>query len=337
MAPWPLDSVITFCSRFFNQSFFIAEPTLTEKNLPDQFGRVFIITGGYTGVGYQLCKILYQRNGTVYIAGRSESKGRNAIDSIKKDLPDSKGRIEFLLLDLADHATIKESAENFLRREERLDVLTNNAGVMFPPLGTKDAQGNEIQMGTNCLGHFIFTHNLLPILLKTAAKSRPGSVRVTWAASIGVDVYAPYVGINLVNGEWKPYRWDNKKNYAVSKAGNIFYATEVARRFGKQGLVSVAFNPGNLRTELQRYSGWSESLTLDWLLYPAVLGAYTELYAGWSEDITSSNNGAYVVPWGRLYDPKFGVIKSTRTKEQGGTGIAKQFWDWSENFTKHFL
>lgn len=78
------------------------------------------------GVGKELCKILYQHNGTVYVAGRSEDKYKTAAEEIKKAHPSSDGRLEFLHLDLADMATIKKSAEDFMKREQRLDVLTNS-------------------------------------------------------------------------------------------------------------------------------------------------------------------------------------------------------------------
>lgn len=116
-------------SSFFRQSTWIPNPTLTEDNLPDQAGRVFIVTGGYTGIGYELAKVLYQHNGTVYIAGRSTEKAEKAIASLRQAVPDSQGKLEFMHIDLADLKTIKPGVEQFLAKESRLDVLTNNAGV----------------------------------------------------------------------------------------------------------------------------------------------------------------------------------------------------------------
>lgn len=84
------------------QCFFIPKPTLTESNLPSQAGRVFIVTGGYAGCGKELSKILYGKDGTVYLAGRSQDKAESAIEEIKKVHPSSDGRLEFLKVDLAD-------------------------------------------------------------------------------------------------------------------------------------------------------------------------------------------------------------------------------------------
>jgi retinol dehydrogenase-12 len=113
----------------FRQSAWIPTAELTEQNLPNQAGRVFIVTGGYAGLGYELSKILYQHDGTVYIAGRSQEKGNKAISSICEAVPRSKGKLEFMHIDLGDLASIKPGVEKFLSKESRLDVLTNNAGV----------------------------------------------------------------------------------------------------------------------------------------------------------------------------------------------------------------
>lgn len=89
------------------------------------------MTGGYNGIGLELCRILYDRNATIYVAGRSQSKATVAISNIKGDSPRSSGRLEFLSIDLMDSSTIQSSIETFLAQEERLDVLVNNAGVSW--------------------------------------------------------------------------------------------------------------------------------------------------------------------------------------------------------------
>ncbi|KAK1077142.1 short-chain alcohol dehydrogenase, partial [Friedmanniomyces endolithicus] len=106
-----------FAKDAFFQCFMVGTPPLTEKNLPDQSGRVLIVTGGYAGCGKALSSILYAKNGTVYLAGRSPAKAQAAIAEIKAQHPTSDGRLEFLHLDLADLPTIKASAQDFLSRE----------------------------------------------------------------------------------------------------------------------------------------------------------------------------------------------------------------------------
>jgi retinol dehydrogenase 12 len=102
--------------------------------------QVVIITGGYSGIGYQLTKLVYDKNAIVYIAGRRESEGLRAIEEIQTSHPNSKGRLEFLFLDLADLATVKKCAEEFLKKEKRLDVLWNNAGLMGTSKDDKSKQ-----------------------------------------------------------------------------------------------------------------------------------------------------------------------------------------------------
>jgi retinol dehydrogenase-12 len=101
---------------------------------------VFIITGSTSGVGYSLSKILYEKNATVYLAARNAEKAAQRIAEAKNLSPNSSGKLEFLELDLSDLASIKPSVEYFLAKEKRLDVLWLNAGVMFPPTGSKTAQ-----------------------------------------------------------------------------------------------------------------------------------------------------------------------------------------------------
>ncbi|GME64708.1 Short-chain dehydrogenase/reductase SDR [Neofusicoccum parvum] len=297
-----------------SQSAWIANPPFTERELADQRGKVHIVTGGYSGVGLELVKLLHAAHATVYVAGRSADKAAQAIDAVKKAQPDG-GRVEFLQLDLAHLASIKKSADEFVAKEERLDVLTNNAGVMFPPKGSVTEEGHELQMGTNCLGPFLFTQLLLPLLRKTAAASPPGSVRVTWAASLATDLLSPAHGVDLDEATGAPKVLGlPQQNYGQSKSGNVLLGAEFARRHREDGIVSA-------RT----------------MLYPAIKGAYTELYAGWSPDISLENSGCYVVPWGRIQTPRSGIEEAIKRKDEGGAGVAEKFWGWCEKETKAFM
>jgi NAD(P)-dependent dehydrogenase (short-subunit alcohol dehydrogenase family) len=185
-----------------------------------------------------LAKILYQKNAKVCVAARSEAKAKKAIDGIQADAPDSKGELRFLLLDLDDLVTIKASAETFLKENDRLDVLWNNAGVMVPPQGSKTKQGYEKQLGTNNVAPFLFTKLLLPILLKTAKTAPKDSVRVVWVSSSAAEVTSPKGGVELDNLDYKVDKGVWHK-YGVSKAGNCLHASELAKRAGTEGIISV--------------------------------------------------------------------------------------------------
>jgi retinol dehydrogenase-12 len=117
-------------------------PIFTDKNLTSLSGKVYIVTGAASGVGYELAKILYSAGGSVYIAARSTSRCQGAIDKIKTETHGvsgkARGRLESMVIDLADLATVKPAVEQFMKQETRLDVLFHNAAVMTPPAGSKD-------------------------------------------------------------------------------------------------------------------------------------------------------------------------------------------------------
>ena len=124
---------------------------------------------------------------------------------------------------------------------------------MFPPRGSKDVHGNELQIGTNCLGPHLLYRLLEPILVKTAASSPKGTVRVTWAGSSAIDVVSPRPdGVELAD-DGRPKDRGVLLNYGQSKVGNLFLAREFARSTPRTGITHACFNPGNLKTELQRH------------------------------------------------------------------------------------
>jgi retinol dehydrogenase-12 len=138
--------------------------TYTETSLPELRGKVYIVTGATVSVGKELARLLYSRNGTVYLAARSADRANTSISWIRESHPSSQGMLHLVHLELGDLATIKPSIDGFLAKETRLDVLFNNAGVMVPPQGSTTKQGYELQLGTNCVDPFLFTKLLTPLL-----------------------------------------------------------------------------------------------------------------------------------------------------------------------------
>ncbi|KAH9209480.1 hypothetical protein DL95DRAFT_477220 [Leptodontidium sp. 2 PMI_412] len=305
----------------FSQFYFVPAPTLTEKNCPDLAGKAFqnlsfdIPDSGYGGVGFELCKILYEHNAIVYMAGRSESKGQMSIEKLHELYPQSKGRVEFLYLDLSDLLTLKPAVIKFLSNEQRLDVLTLNAGVMNTPAGSQTAQGHEMQFGTNCLGSHLLYLLLRPTLLESTKTSAPGSVRVTWAGSIAIDVG------NL---------------YAASKTGNLFLAAVNGRKDAPGRILHLCWNPGNLRTDLIRHNSKMQNLALELVMNPPVMGAYTELFAAVGK-IPLAKTGSYVAPWGRLLDVRKDVQAGCMPESQGGLGSADKFVIWCDKMVAQYL
>ncbi|KAL4737951.1 hypothetical protein BDV11DRAFT_206345 [Aspergillus similis] len=316
--------------------FFPPRPTFTLANLPDQQGRVFLITGGTSRVWFELAKILYRHGGRVYITARNEEKAKKAIQEIQASVPNHYGEIGFITLELDDLTSIKASSEAFKAKESKLDILWNNAGVSQPPLGSVSKQGHELQLAVNCFGPFLFTQMLLPLLDTAAASSAsPGSVMVIWTSSQVAELSSPDEGIIMSELASAPKK--NVRNYLNSKTGNWFLSAEFARRYGPRGIVSVALNPGAANTNLLKNAKLMKILSYP-LLHRADLAAHTELYAGFSPEISLQNNGCYVVPFGRIHDQVADKLSSAmKVAEDGGTGRAKEFWEFCEARTRDYL
>ncbi|SPO01770.1 related to Oxidoreductase, short-chain dehydrogenase [Cephalotrichum gorgonifer] len=321
---------------------FPPKPTFTEDTIPDLHGKVYIVTGANSGVGLEVARILYSKHAKVYVAARSEEKAKDAIKAIKDSHPDANGQLTFLKLDLADLTTISQSANEFLSKENKLHVLFNNAGVMRPPNGSVTPQGYELQLGVNNVGTFMFTKLLTPILAQTVKSEQAGSVRVVWVSSAGAEHASHKPGgvpiDELEKGDYQHEgKWDFYK-YGVSKAGNYLHGAEYARRYGGDGIISVPLNPGNLNTELYRsMNPLLRAILKHVILYPNVYGAYTELFAGLSPEVMMEKSGSWVVPWGRFKGLRADLVAATRTKEEGGSGIGRRFWEWTEEQIKPFL
>jgi NAD(P)-dependent dehydrogenase (short-subunit alcohol dehydrogenase family) len=320
------------------KQFFPPAPTFTERDVPSLTGKVFIVTGGNSGVGLELVKILYAAGGTVYIASRSLKLVTEAISEIQSIYPKSTGTLKSLRLDLADLSTIGPCASSFLAQESRLDVLYNNAGVASCPGGSVTPHGHEKHMGTNCIGPFLLTKLLLPILTHTGASAPKGSVRVVFASSGIIDLVKLPGGLlmsELVPGQ---YGQDQHRNYSSSKAGNWFLASELDRRVRDKNVLCLAEHPGTLKTK-----GWHKApLTMKAAMYFFIhepkMGALTMLWTGLSPEVKMEDGGRFAMPWGNWHsNPRKDVLESLKRREEGGTGLASNFWDWCEEQTKDFV
>ncbi|KAM0421123.1 hypothetical protein ACHAPT_011015 [Fusarium lateritium] len=304
-------------------------PRFTEKNVPDQAGKVFIVTGASAGVGKELARILYSLNTKVYLASRTETKVNDAIAYIRSAVPESTGELHFLPINLEDLDSVKQAAASFLQQESRLDALWNNAGVMMPPAGSTSKQGYELQLGVNCVASFLFTQLLTPILTETAKNEPPGSVRVLWVASSAAELFSPPGGVNMSNLDNQRSVFPSEK-YGVSKGGMVLLSQEYAKRHEKDGIISVAMNPGNLKTELRRHLPWIFATIFGWISWDPQYGAYSELFAGFSPEITPENSGCWVIPWGRISPIRDDI------RESAENGLGEKFWEWCERETWEF-
>ncbi|KAH6912196.1 hypothetical protein BKA70DRAFT_1266949 [Coprinopsis sp. MPI-PUGE-AT-0042] len=290
----------------FQESFPPASKFSTD-DIPDLTGKVIIVTGANAGVGKETAQALLAKNAKVYMAGRNTAKLAEAIKQVKATT--GKEGIP-LQVDLADLPSIKRGVDEFLSKESQLHVLFNNAGVFNPPIGDVTAQGYDLQFGTNVLGHFYLTKLLLPVLLSTA-KATGIKSRVVHTSSIRSRNVSKLDFNTFKDGPTRR-KWSPWTLYSQSKLGNVIVANEFAKRYGDQDLISCSCNPGNLKTELQRHTAPLATFFINMILYPAPMGALTQLWAGTSDEGLNMN-GKYLIPWARYgnanpvaQDPKLG-------------------------------
>ncbi|KIY45776.1 NAD(P)-binding protein [Fistulina hepatica ATCC 64428] len=291
-------------------------PTWTVKDIPDLTGKVAIVTGGNTGIGKGTVRGLLAHNAKVYLAARDQTKAEEAIAELT--LATNNAPI-FLKLDLADLRSVKAAADEFLSKETELHILINNAGVMVPPLEMFTAQGSyDLQFGTNVLGHFYFTKLLLPTLEATAQTSSEKHTRVVTVSSL-VHRRGSLDFATFVDGPRRK-RLTRSQLYAQSKFGDLVFATELARRYGSKGVVSISLNPGNIRSDLQRHLTSAQSRIISWILYPLSFGILNNLYAATAPE-AEHLNGKFLVPWTRVGEPK---------SESQDPALGKELWQWLE-------
>ncbi|RDW86986.1 uncharacterized protein DSM5745_03628 [Aspergillus mulundensis] len=305
-------------------------PALTEANVGDQSGKVFIVTGATSGYGLLLSTFLYQNNGTVYLAARNATKTASVIADLKSRFPTSKGKLDSIPLNLSDLSTIKASAAEFLSKESQLHVLFNNAGVMFPPAGSTTNQGYELQLGTNNVGPHLFTKLLYPTLVETAKTAPRASVRVVWVSSDAAG-WAPKPAIDFGNLDYRRAENDRVK-YGRSKAGTVMQAVELARRARAEGsgVLSISLDPGIANTGLQRDMGRFMAAAVKLIANKPEVGAYTQLFAGLSGDITPEVcEKEWVVPPGKIGCPRRDLFTDLET--------ARKWWEWNEEQVKEFI
>lgn len=336
--------------------FVVPRPTFTEENLPDLTDKVYLITGGTSGIGFELAKLLYAKNARVYITSRSEASATKAIEEIKAAISASsassspssspKGTLSSVILDLTDLNSVVTGARSFLAKESILHCVWYNAGVMTPPEKSKTKQNYELQWGTNVVAHFLLNRFLTPLLLKAAdleKRNGGGSVRAIWVSSVAhANAPAPD-GVDWDDIVTKKDDGDASSSscwkmgvgayYGQSKAANNILAREFAKRHAQDGLVSVSLNPGNLKSNLNRHFSslavWFMNTTL---LYDTRYGALTELYAGFTPDISLENNGAYVIPWGRI-----GALRADIEEGIASRGTGQKLWDLLQKETDPYV
>ncbi|MEM6826773.1 MAG: oxidoreductase [Pseudomonadota bacterium] len=296
----------------------------TPEALGDLSGKIFLITGGNSGIGLEAAKILAAKNADVVIACRNEAKGRAALAKLVNL---GEGRCELLTLDLADSASIRAAAKEAVERFGAIYGLINNAGVMqTPKQKTKD--GFEMQLGTNHLGHFLWTALMI-------GQVDPAEGRVVTVSSIAHKFgRIDFDDLMMERG------YDPSRSYTRSKLANLLFAQELHRRLEAAGskIKSIACHPGYSDTSLQ-FKGPTGlfkamySVTNKVLAQSARLGAYPTALAAADERAVS---GGYYGPTGP-FDARGPVGDAIIEKRAQSEATARRLWEVSEELVGETL
>jgi len=288
----------------------------TAEQILDQTGRVAIVTGANTGIGFETAAALAAKNAAVVMACRNRQKAEAAIERIRHRSPTAK--LELIELDLASLASVERFAATFGAGHERLDLLINNAGVMIPPFGRTE-DGFELQFGCNHLGHFALTGRLLDLLVET-----PGARVVTVSSMAHRYGTMDFENLNSEKG------YDKMAAYGRSKLANLLFTFELQRRLAAAGssVIATAAHPGWTGTDLQRHSGFFRFLNSFFAQSPP-MGALPTLRAAVDP---AAAGGDYFGPRGffemRGCPKRVGTTAEARNEED-----ARRLWEISEELT----
>ena len=298
----------------------------TIEDIPDQIGKLGVVTGANSGLGFQTAWALAGKGARVVLAVRDEGKGRAAADAIRRAHP--RAQLEVMALDLADLRSVRRFADTLRARYDTLALLINNAGVMALPY-RRTVDGFEMQFGTNHLGHFALTGLLLPAILAT-----PRARVVTVSSGAHTNGSIDFDNLDGSKG-YRPWR-----AYAQSKLANLLFAYELQRRFAAAGAtaLSVGCHPGWAATNLQAAGPRMAGARLRArfmtganrvLAQSAAMGALPILYAATAEGV---NGCDYIGPtsWGGMRGYPGKVRSSPRSYD---VALARRLWQVSEDLT----
>ena len=293
----------------------------TTADIPDQSGRVAVVTGSNTGLGLATAEALAGAGAEVVLAIRNIDKGDAARSQILESHPDA--AIHLQSLDLGSLDSVRGAADQILERHDHLDLLINNAGVMYTQWQTT-SDGFEFQMGVNHLGHFALTNLLLDRLMAT-----DGS-RVVGVSSIGHKVKSTLDPATMMSGE----KYDRIAAYGRSKLANLLFTYELQRRLEAAGATTAALvaHPGVSATELGRNAPRLVQFPMKFsglILQSAAKGALPQLRAATDPDAVG---GEYYGPDGFMEwrgDP----VVVTSSERSHDLALQQALWAESERLT----
>ncbi|OBK90247.1 SDR family NAD(P)-dependent oxidoreductase [Mycolicibacter sinensis] len=294
----------------------------TAEDVPDQTGRVAVITGSNTGIGYHTALVLAEHGAAVVLAVRDLDKGRAAAESITTACPHATVTVQEL--DLSSLASVRDAAEALGAAHRRIDLLINNAGVMYTPKQTT-VDGFELQFGTNHLGHFALTGLLLPRMMRVKGS------RVVTVSSMAHRIMAAI--------HFDDLQWENGYNriaaYGQSKLANLLFTYELQRRLAAnhKSTIAVAAHPGTANTELTRYLPPllrpADRLLMPLVVQSAAMGALPTLRAATDTKVAG---GQYYGPSG-IGEQRGHPKLVDASKQAHDVELQQRLWAVSEELT----
>jgi NAD(P)-dependent dehydrogenase (short-subunit alcohol dehydrogenase family) len=292
------------------------------EQIPSQKGRIAIVTGANTGLGFETAKALAQKEAKVILACRNLQKAEAAKAEIIKAIPQAD--LDIIQIDLSKLASVRQFAKEFLAKYNQLDLLINNAGVMMPPY-SKTEDGFELQMGANHFGHFLLTGLLLDTILETP-----------YSRIVSLSSIAHKRGeINFDDLQWEK-NYKKMPAYAQSKLANLMFAFELNRRLqNKEGhhTIAVAAHPGVSNTELARHFPkllvWIMMPLFSFMIHAPEKGALPTLMAALDPSV---KGGEYFGPQGNR-EMKGEPGRAESTTLANNEEIARRLWEVSEELT----
>ncbi|KAM0330231.1 hypothetical protein ACHAQA_004407 [Verticillium albo-atrum] len=295
-----------------------------QKDIPNLAGKVFLVTGGNSGLGEATIAAIAQHNpAKIYLGARSVAKAKEAITRIRAASPEAaSANIEILELDLASLKSVEAAASRLNSSTDRLDVLQLSGGIAMPPHDTtKD--GYEVQLGVNYMGHAMLTQLLAPKLLATA--KLPGAdVRIVSISSVAHKVFAPKAGILFDELKTDMSGHSGRELYGQSMLAKALFTHELAKRYPQ--ITSSSLHPGTVKSSV-----WGGDKDVNWLVNKLLVkplvaltgvsveeGVKTQLWCSFSKDVQSGN---YYEPVGKVGQEG----KLTRDDV-----LSERLWKWTE-------
>ncbi|KAK6358896.1 hypothetical protein TWF696_000075 [Orbilia brochopaga] len=327
-------------------------PHFDAAAIPDLTGKVAIVTGANVGIGFETAYFLASRNATVYVAARNEQRALAAIDRLHERLKAEKidARLLYHHLDLASVESARRSAEDFLAKEDRLDILICNAGVMGARWTPEIPY--EPMFLTNHIGHFVFVTTVLPLIEKTALQTHDARIVITTSESMALHKTIDYEAVSQRPADADVPRgirdWPKSMSaYGRSKLANVWFAKELDVRVRDKGIWVNAAHPGLVgATELgQEFNDfvnpWISKIAqviVAWLFMSPKDGAATQTYLATSPDVPAHN------VHGRYYYARMGWLMGFKGPVDYKLDPAyenedewRRLWDWTEDVVQKEL